>query len=337
MNSLNADANPGYPYSKLASTKGELVLRYGDFIREVVETRIRDLLEWDGIASTPQKLVENNLCDPIRVFIKNEPHKTTKVAEGRLRLISNVSIVDEIIDRLVSQPQVEAEIANYSTIPAKAGLGFTDAMTQEFYNSLPKDLELASSDVSAWDWRFQSWMFAACLELDVRLCKRPTHEWEKLLHNRTMCLSFKHFMTSDGQAYSQVRPGIQASGSYRTTSWNCKARVMSAYWVGARWAIAMGDDAIEEYEPDHQRQYRKIGVVVTDYLTSSEMLENSGVEYEFCSHHYHPDRAVPLNWVKRLFNLLQHRKSEELLQQFLFESRHDPNLAHCQEIIDQVW
>lgn len=281
--------------------------------------------------------MERNLCDPIRVFIKNEPHKTSKVEEGRLRLISNVSIVDEIIDRLVSQPQIEAEIANYSSIPAKAGLGFTDEMSREFYESLPKDLVLASSDVSAWDWRFQSWMFVACMELDVRLCKRPTREWIKLLHNRTMCLSFKHFMTSDGQAYSQVLPGIQASGSFRTTSWNCKARVMAAYMVGASWAAAMGDDAIEEYLPDANREYKKIGVVVTDYMESSEMLEATGAEYEFCSHFYHPTKAIPLNWVKRLYNLLQHRRSDELLQQFLWESRHDPNLPHCQAIINQVW
>lgn len=303
----------------------------------MVTTRISDLLDWDGSFKTPQELVERNLCDPVRVFIKNEPHKIKKVSEGRLRLISNVSIVDEIIDRLVSQPQIEAEIANYDSIPAKAGLGFTDGMSVEFYSSLPRDLELASSDVSAWDWRFQAWMFAACVELDVRLCERPTREWTRLLRNRAVCLSNKHFMTSDGQAYSQANPGVQASGSFRTTSWNCKARVMAAYLVGSSWAIAMGDDAIEEFVPNYEERYREIGVEVTDYLTTSELRRTSGADFEFCSHYYYPTHAVPLNWPKRLFNLLQHRRSEELLQQFSFEGRHDPQLDHCHDIINRVW
>lgn len=302
-----------------------------------MEARIADLLAWDGSPMTAQEMVSRNLCDPVRVFIKNEPHKISKITEGRLRLISNVSVVDEIIDRLISQPQVEAEILNYSTIPAKAGLGFTDVMSRELHASVPKELKLASSDVSAWDWRFQPWMFDACAQLDILLCKRPTQEWKRLLWNRTMCLSLKQFMTSDGNAYSQVKPGVQASGSYRTTSWNCKARVMSAYWVGATWAIAMGDDAIEEYVPDYERQYRKIGVVVTDYVRSELLRANRQADFEFCSHLYDGDKAVPLNWVKRLFNLLQHQRNEELLAQFMFESRHDPNLSHCLDIIGRVW
>jgi len=46
---------------------------------------------------TPPELIQLGLCDPVRLFIKQEPHPFRKVRTGRLRLISSVSLSDHTL------------------------------------------------------------------------------------------------------------------------------------------------------------------------------------------------------------------------------------------------
>lgn len=41
------------------------------------------------------------VSDPLKIFIKQEPHKDKKIAEGRLRLIMSVSLIDSMVDRIL--------------------------------------------------------------------------------------------------------------------------------------------------------------------------------------------------------------------------------------------
>lgn len=336
--SLNHKANPGLPLCALAKSKGDLMELCPNFVMDLFIERLRKLSSADLSDETPLWLVQNGFCDPVRVFIKNEPHKVTKIMEGRSRLISNVGVVDELIDRLLSMHQIEQEISRYQTIPAKAGLGFTDEMSQALWAITTAECpEPASSDVKAWDWHFAKWMYDACVDLDITLCENPTVLWERLLRNRAYCSAWKVFVDPSGCMFAQLTPGIQASGSYRTTSWNSKARVCCAYLIGATWAMSMGDDAAEEAVEGAVDRYAAIGVTVTDYVSSAELRKATGAEFEFCSHLFFRDRAVPLNWVKGLFRLLQQAPNEHLLSQWRYERRHDPRMAQCADLISRVW
>lgn len=43
------------------------------------------------------------LVDPVRFFVKNEPHSVDKVLNRRFRLISSFSVVDSIVQRLATR------------------------------------------------------------------------------------------------------------------------------------------------------------------------------------------------------------------------------------------
>jgi hypothetical protein len=74
-------------------------------ITDLVIDRLKLLNDNDISGLNAQELVEGNFCDPVRVFIKAEPHSTNKVNQDRWRLIFAVSVVDQIIERLLCGDQ----------------------------------------------------------------------------------------------------------------------------------------------------------------------------------------------------------------------------------------
>nr|WNK15295.1 MAG: RNA-dependent RNA polymerase [Polerovirus monocotyledonae 2] len=235
---------------------------------------------------TAEQLVQNGLCDPIRLFVKGEPHKLSKLIEGRYRLIMSVSIVDQLVARVLFQNQNKREIALWRAIPSKPGFGLsTDEQTRDFVSSLsavvgtsPETLcdswksLVRPTDCSGFDWSVAYWMLEdditvrnhLTLELN-EATKRLRNAWLKCISNSVLCLS-------DGTLLAQSLPGIQKSGSYNTSSSNSRIRVMAAYHVGADWAIAMGDDCLESPN-SNLTEYKELGFKVEE----SEKLE-------FCSH-----------------------------------------------------
>ncbi|WBK56456.1 P1-P2 fusion protein [Triticum yellow stripe virus] len=259
------------------------------------------------VARSPEQLVREGLCDPIRLFVKQEPHKQSKLDEGRYRLIMSVSLVDQLVARVLFQRQNKSEIALWSAIPSKPGFGLsTEDQTRHFMEVLAGDVGaspeeicdnwrdlLVPTDCSGFDWSVSDWMLADDMEVRNRLtmdCNELTRHlrsvWLQGISNSILCLS-------DGTMLAQTRPGVQKSGSYNTSSSNSRIRVMAAYHCGASWAIAMGDDALEAPDSDLSK-YKSLGFKV----------EVSG-ELEFCSHVFKtPDLAIPVNANKMLYRLI---------------------------------
>jgi hypothetical protein len=308
---------------------------HGHLLAQAVVERL-DLLEsmeFDLPAEDPQVLVDRGLCDPVRVFVKNEPHSVEKAEEGRWRLISSVSVVDEIIERLLCQTQNEKEIANWLQCPSKPGIGLSlDEQATSLFASVAHHLaEAAEADVRGWDWSVKWWMFEMDVEARIRLNGASSDSaFAKILRARVWCLARSVFSTSSGQLYKQTKPGLMKSGSYLTSSTNSRMRVMLAYIVGATWAIAMGDDSVETWIDNAIERYAQYGIVV-------KMFRRCGETFEFCSSRFVGDRAIPLNWAKGLFRLLGSRPELGRLMQFREEYRHSPELAKCLTVISRVW
>nr|BEH12039.1 RdRp P1-P2 fusion protein [Cereal yellow dwarf virus RPV-33WO] len=296
------------------------------------------------VARSPEQLVKENLCDPIRLFVKQEPHKQSKLDEGRYRLIMSVSLIDQLVARVLFQRQNKSEIALWSAIPSKPGFGLsTEDQVQRFMEVLAgnagaspeevcvnwRDL-LVPTDCSGFDWSVSDWMLADDMEVRNRLtidCNELTRHlravWLQGISNSILCLS-------DGTMLAQRVPGVQKSGSYNTSSTNSRVRVMAAYHCGASWAIAMGDDALEAPDTDLSK-YKDLGFKV----------EVSG-ELEFCSHIFKtPNLAIPVNENKMLYRLIHGYNPEcgniEVVQNYLnaavsvlHELRHDKEL--CQNL-----
>nr|WIL96165.1 putative RNA-dependent RNA polymerase P1-P2 fusion protein [Carrot polerovirus 2] len=303
--------------------------------------RLQKISEVNFEAMTPEELVQNGLCDPIRLFVKGEPHKQSKLDEGRYRLIMSVSLLDQLVARVLFQSQNKLEIALWRAVPSKPGFGLsTDDQIEDFTNCLAKQVGetadevipnwqnfLVPTDCSGFDWSVSDWLLEDDMEVRNRLTinctpllRRLRAGWLKCISNSVLCLS-------DGTLLAQTVPGVQKSGSYNTSSSNSRIRVMAAYHSGASWAMAMGDDALESVDTDLS-VYKDLGFKVE----VSEQLE-------FCSHIFKErNLAIPVNTNKMLYKLIHGYDPEcgniEVLNNYLNavvsvmgELRHDQALV----------
>jgi hypothetical protein len=317
----------------LAATKGALIEEHEEFLIDCVMERLHllDSVSEDDLRKfTPEQLVQRGFVDPVRFFGKNEPHTVEKMRLGRLRLIASVSIVDEIIERLLCATQNEAEIDNWMLCPSKPGMGLSqDFQARKLYQYAEPHLSTSrQTDVSGWDWCMQYWMFMLDCSARIRLCGAPEQgAFARILRNRMTCLATSLLITSDGQMFVTAYRGIMKSGSYLTSSTNSRVRVALAYLVGASFAMAMGDDC-NETDTDHPfERYLSLGIRlkgVSDCPVGT---------FEFCSHVFDGEVARPLNGVKSLFRLLTSAPSHELLMQFRQEMRHSADLPRLERVI----
>lgn len=343
VRSLELSAGVGIPYKTLGVQTHRDLVEDPEFLPVLtllVYDRLCKLSTLDCSGMRPEELVRNGLCDPIRLFVKKEPHKQSKLDEGRYRLIMSVSLVDQLVARVLFQNQNKTEIALWRAIPSKPGFGLsTDREALEFFQSLsrqvgvePEDLianwkdHVLPTDCSGFDWSVAHWMLEDDMEVRNRLTINCTELTRKMRRSWLSCLSNSVISTSNGCLFAQSYPGVQKSGSYNTSSTNSRVRVMAALHCGASWAIAMGDDALES-PSSNLSEYKRLGLKVE----VSESLE-------FCSHVFEqPDLARPVNVNKMIYRLIFGYNpacgSEEVLHNYLaavasvlIELRHFPQL-----------
>lgn len=242
------DASPGMPYMQQVQTNAELLRFYGrEWLASLVVERILLIQEAPLEAFerwTAAELVEAGLVDPVRVFIKNELHSAEKVSQGRYRLISSISVVDQCVERVLCSPQNNFEIESWKSLFSKPGLGLHDEGLDELSKCFKSMKNPTGSDISGFDWSVPQWL----LDVDAEVRSRLAGGGD-LWQRRARLLGLSLFVLSDGSVYEQVMRGIQKSGSYNTSSTNSRIRValaalVSDFEVGS--VAAMGDDCVED-------------------------------------------------------------------------------------------
>lgn len=329
---LNLKANPGLPWCEHYSTKGKLLQDASDLVIDEVLRRLAKSWEEDYSRYNEVELVEKGLTDPIRTFIKNEPHPIAKLETGRYRLISNCSIVDELIFCLLYRNQNVIEILNWERIPSKPGMGLSlDSQVRSLWDSvLPWLCEATSNDVSGWDWCLQSWMFQLYAESrELLISQSPL--FRRLSRNAICGLCRGVFALTDGRCYSiPGTVGLMKSGYPITASGNSVIRAMLAHLNGATKVCAMGDDCVENSDPDGLvEKYALMGVKLTD-------VKRDGSTFEFCSHVFIDGKAIPSNPMKSFYRLLSSPPSEQLLEQFKVQFRDYPGLDTLLRVRDMA-
>lgn len=295
LDTLEMSSSPGYPYMRRAPTNAVLFRVDEDgnkdpdsvnYVWETVKSRISELSE----------------ADPIRFFVKQEPHKLKKLEAGRLRLISSVSVVDQIIDHMLFDPMNSLMVTNWYFNPIKVGWSPLNGGWKAF----PMGRRHAI-DKSAWDWTVQMWVFEMCLAIRIYLCR--THgelreKWIRLATYRYMQL-FDHplFITSGGLLLRQQQQGVQKSGCVNTLAdnslaqWIVHCRVCIEHNVPTddedMWV--MGDDTSQSKlaHPDY-----------LDWLGEYCIVKECQPVREFCGFRYHGNTVEPLYKGKHAFNLL---------------------------------
>nr|QHG11370.1 RNA-dependent RNA polymerase [Rabbit luteovirus] len=341
VRSLKDASGCGVPYATYQNRRshGDWIFDRPSFenLWELVQTRLQRLLHLSFIS--PVQAVQEGLVDPIRLFVKPEPHKREKIRNRRFRLIASVSLVDQLVARMLFREQNEEELRQHMAIPSKPGLGFSqDYQVEAFTTSVadmvgipPEELienwsrYLVPTDCSGFDWSVPMWLLEDELAVRNALTINIPPALRKMRETWLKCLGQSVFCLSNGLLLAQTSPGIQKSGSFNTSSSNSRMRYMLALYAGAKWAVTMGDDALESVDADLSR-YARLGI-------KCERAE----EFDFCSHLFRaPSVVIPKNLEKMVFGLLSGCSPESPIvndrfrwtcayQSILEEMRHMPD------------
>jgi hypothetical protein len=196
--------------------------------------------------------------DPIRIFVKHEPHKLKKREEKSWRLIWSVGVIDRLVHDVYLGDMCQTAMVNYRRIPSKPGLGFSNGEWHALATAIDDGGQFISMDKSAWDISVPEWGYEAYSELGKRGCVNwhevsdaDKNAWDVMLWN----LSCSRLMFGDGTLLQQKFPGMVKSGSLVTIDMNSKLQIFlkclsSLKRIGhfdyeADMIVSMGDDTLE--------------------------------------------------------------------------------------------
>lgn len=240
---LDWNSSPGFPYYYDHTTNRSFF--------KVVDGKPsfeRVLYVWDLITDR----LENRDSDPIRLFVKPEPHKKAKIAQKRFRLISSVSVIDQLIDQMVFGFQNEAFLENNHYTPVRVGWGWMKGG----WHSVPRH-GMVACDKSGWDWTVTPWLLKAEKEVRRRLIVGGDIEkWQEISDFRYHELFVKNeFVTSGGLVFALKEPGVMKSGCVNTIVSNSIMQAVLHNRVSVELGVptygiwAMGDDTLQVRTP----------------------------------------------------------------------------------------
>lgn len=308
-------------------------------IERIILERLNLLLHFDCDEDDPWELVRKGLVDPVKLFVKCEPHKVSKLSEGRVRLIFSMSLVDNVIARLLFANQNVAEIEAWADIPSKPGMGLNDEGLDKIYSSVVENSSggLMEVDIRGWDWSFQEIDFIEDLKRRTFLNNGKGTFWERIARSHYHCVARKVMCLSDGSLIQQSVPGVMPSGWYNTSSTNSAVRAMNHYHAAlsegvSPWCIVMGDDSVERYVPRVEDHLKSLG------KTCSLINKVDKDRFEFCSTDFVNGKGIPVNVDKQLMNLLcsvpkDYFEALDRFEQFMYEMRHHPEKEGLKQLV----
>lgn len=326
LEEIDPDSTPGYcVLQSFGTTNGEI-------------------LGWDGLQYDPEmvslfkrivrfrfeQLRQGNLvADDIKIFIKQEAHKVKKIAEGRLRLISAVSLIDSMIDRILFGWLGRAVLNNVGSTPCLVGWspvrGGWIPFQAKFRNKTTNCL-----DKEAWDWTVSAWLVDTWLDVILELGRRHAPWWEDMVRKRFKLL-FEDciFQFEDGTRVQQQTKGIMKSGCFLTIILNSLGQSILHYAAMDRMGhamkhhepLVMGDDTVQLALPDLQRyveELEKLGAIVKGAKVMHFV--------EFAGFAYDGKVCYPAYWQKHLFNMAHSDNLELVLPNYQYLYVHEPTM-----------
>jgi hypothetical protein len=266
--------------------------------------------------------------------------KLEVVKKGKhCRLIFVASAVDEILQRLIFSPAIEA----VKSIP-----GLTNSMIAFTPNNKYGDMirriadDLLHTDISAFDFGVD--LDSKVVEADVHIARSIgiTSMWKNVIRNLAYVDCLEPCVTLDGIVIVPARPGVQRSGKLDTSDGNTIAR---HYWAACVHFYCRGvhngeysfsiknasDDAQETYHPEVVDSYRMFGISVKDI----EVVSAATGTFEFCSHKYPLGRPpYPVRIWKSFARLAWAGYPEDSLADFMRDFQNHPDFPAIKEFVD---
>lgn len=271
---INLDSSPGIPIVYRYATNRDF-LKKGELWNKENATQLYHMVK--------QNLLERK-ADPIRVFMKNEPHKPAKVAEGRYRLIMATSLVDQVIDHMLFGSFNNLLISKFASIPSMVGWS---PVNGGYRYIQPSDY---GYDCTAWEYTVPKLLFDIILQLRIQMNQNPRQEtefgtWIELARFRYKQLyQIPVIQLSSGIQFAQNVGGIMKSGSFNTIIDNSLgqlvAEVLTAQMTGEPidYGIkCMGDDTMRP---------EKLSMSRLAAMESLGIRLKEPIQGEFCGMHY---------------------------------------------------
>jgi len=374
LEKLSLDTGPGYPYCFLYKSKREVLNAEPDNLVSCVIGRLKlyhalDYEDLGYLMPTPLELVLWGLNDFVRVFVKNEPTKTSKIGI-RERIINSVSLIQLLVEMYLFEEVDNPKKQTWFHGPGCVGIGFTDAMAEVFTASIAShvlasnrpDL-LRTTDVKSMDYSQSEEIIALSPLQKVVTNAAEGTMFSKFAFVNNYVLCRPVYVLSNGEIYTQLYPGGKRSGEYDTSHGNTVSRTsltflcafkfgavsiqpndclalnrsneIATFIVNAPMQRAQGDDGIDQkYCPDDfmKEFFSEFSMELTGFETGTSS------DFLFCSQKWVNGKCIPQNILKQMYHLLSNKVyDEDKLKQYIFDHHNDPDLPRQLEIFRTCW
>lgn len=279
-------------------------------VRLLVKARFDELMQGKPVA------------DPLNVFIKREAHKISKLQEGKYRLISGVSLIDSMIDRILFMWILRACLSSVTKTPCMVGWtpvrGGWRYLKRRFGNQ-----PVTCLDKSAWDWTVVEWMIIAIRKFLHQLPINAPKWWHDMVDLRLHLLYVDPiFQFQDGTTTTQDVVGIQKSGCLLTiilnSVWQSILHYEACFNLG--WdpfidqPICLGDDTLQPWH----RSKQELDAYVQTIARLGPKFKDVKIQnwIEFAGFVVLGKTCIPAYWKKHLFNLKYSDQLEQVLAQY---------------------
>lgn len=297
-------SSPGYPYQREAPTNGQW-LKYDGIMC--------DSIQLERLWYDVQLVLTDKWDTVLRMFIKQEPHKISKVKENRWRLIMAAPLCVQIAWHMLFDYQNDKEIQESYNIPSQQGMILVNGGWTLYKRQWEGKGLTCGLDKSSWDWTAPFWTIKLDLDFRKRMGRGANiEEWFKIAN-----ILYQHMfidpimMTSEGYCYKQFVPGVMKSGCVNTISTNSHCQMMLHLAMCIENSIpiepmpvACGDDTLQhEKHTQDLSLYEKYGVIIKEVSDTME----------FMGHTFTDDGPYPL-YIKKHLKKVSYVKEEDLSQ-----------------------
>lgn len=331
---LKPDSTPGFPWSLRFVTNKDLLKSANQELVTECCVRLEKILFSEEMPTDPVEIYKQNFHGLVTPFEKWEPHPPRKAKNGKWRIVNCLSVVDQVVERVLFTPAVKAVKASYPVSGAVVGIGFSDDHVKHFAKEVTSTPHLGwSSDVGGWERSLDASYVKEASEnlirnmesfdndsILVRAIRRHAH----MITNPVFIVS-----TPDYSLYELVvreNMGGMLSGSYMTTLYNTMCRLDVSYLAGIEKPRAAGDDCLDGTKMSKDalsKGYSKLGYTLRDV----EPITRD--KFSFCSHTFRCKdgkwSAQLESWPKALFKTLTRPLTPEREAAFHYEMRNNDN------------
>ena len=251
---LDPASSPGLPFMRQGSTSA---LAFG----WEEGTGYSDLYSlYFAVLERIDKLVEGPVMDPINLFVKHEPHKPSKVENKAWRLISGVSVVDQLVDEILHGDFLDLVIERPCGYNMTIGWSQYQEHGLRLINLLVRG-DVDAADKGSWDWTVQPWHFELLEKFLVWLNDDYDDITMKVMVNHLRALGGPKVFKAKGRTFETTEEGVMPSGWKLTILANSLMQIFSHYLACERCGItyptplSQGDDTVQPAVDDELYWY----------------------------------------------------------------------------------